>query len=57
MRALVIVLAALFLAGTANAAPAKKPTAQQQKMGACATETPGKKGDEYKQAMSACLSK
>jgi hypothetical protein len=52
----------------AKAAPANKPmpattppttsrgnTAQQSKMGACATANKGKKGDDYKAGMSACL--
>jgi hypothetical protein len=37
------------------AAPATTTT-QQQKMAACAKANKGKKGEEYKQAMSACLS-
>jgi len=41
---------------SAPAASAKPKTAQQEKMGACATEAKGKKGDEYKAAMKTCLS-
>jgi hypothetical protein len=33
------------------------PTAQQSKMGACAKENKGLKGDEYKAAQKACLQK
>jgi hypothetical protein len=44
----------LFLAANASATE-KKTTPQQQKMGACATANKGKKGAEYKQAMSDCM--
>jgi hypothetical protein len=40
----------------AAASAASKPlTAQQQKMSDCAKANKGKKGDDYKSAMSACL--
>ena len=52
MRLLVIVLVGLFLVGNAYA---KEQTAQQKKMSACAKANKGKKGDEYKNAMSECL--
>lgn len=57
MRVFAIVMMSLLLAGGAQATAAKKPTAQQAKMSACAKESKGKKGDEYRQAMSACLSR
>ena len=50
------------LAGAQASAPvaasgASKPlTPQQQKMSDCSKANKGKKGDEYKSAMSACLS-
>ena len=34
-----------------------KPTAQQTKMGICAKQNKGLKGDEYKKAQKECLSK
>ncbi|MGC4088254.1 MAG: PsiF family protein [Polyangiaceae bacterium] len=47
----------LCLAGAAHAEDAKKaPTAQQQRMKDCNTQADGKKGDERKTFMSACLS-
>lgn len=53
--------AALILTLPLAAAPAfaadSKPTAQQSKMGACAKENKGLKGDEYKAAQKACLQK
>ena len=36
-------------------APAKTMTPQQQKMGGCAKANKGKKGDDYKSAVSACM--
>jgi len=54
MRILAIVMLSLFVAANASAVE-KKTTPQQQKMAACATANKGKKGDEYKQAMSACM--
>jgi len=54
LKALAIVLVGLFVVGNAHAA-AKKSTPQQQKMAACAKANKGKKGDEYKQAMSDCM--
>ena len=56
MRALVIAMMVVFLVGNAYAAD-KKLTPQQQKMAACSKENKGKKGDEYKQAMSDCLNR
>lgn len=35
--------------------PVKAKTAQQQKMSDCATASKGKKGQEYKNSVSACL--
>ena len=56
-------VAAMLAFGFANAAPtaapaaaqAKPATAQQTKMGDCARANKGKKGADYKAAMSACL--
>jgi phage-related protein len=57
MRILVMMMViGCFLVGPAHAA-GKTQTPQQQKMSACAKENKGKKGDEYKQAMSACLNR
>lgn len=42
-------------ATAANTADAPAKTGQQSKMGACATEGKGKKGDEYKAHMKECL--
>jgi len=55
-----IVLAACgtgaFAQASAPAAAASKPlTAQQQKMGDCASQNKGKKGDDYKNGVKACL--
>jgi hypothetical protein len=47
-------LFALALAALALPA-AHAETAQQQRMGQCATQNKGKHGDAYKQAMSTCL--
>jgi hypothetical protein len=54
---LAITAAMLFVLAPAFAAtPAAKPlTPQQQRMSACSKQTAGKKGDERKAAMSACL--
>ncbi|HEV2622616.1 MAG TPA: PsiF family protein [Frateuria sp.] len=54
---LAIAAAILFALAPAFAAtPAAKPlTPQQQRMSACSKQTAGKKGDERKAAMSACL--
>ena len=50
-------MAGAHAADAASAPAGAKPkTAQQEKMGACATEAKGKKGDEYKAAQKACLS-
>ena|SRR5690348_7725424 len=43
-----------FAAAPATA-PAKAPTAQQQRMATCAAQNKGKKGADYKAAQSACL--
>ncbi len=55
-------VAALLAFGAASAAtpatapaPAKAPTAQQSKMGACASANKGKKGDDYKKSVSSCM--
>lgn len=54
---LAITAALMFVLAPAFAAtPAAKPlTPQQQRMSACSKQTAGKKGDERKAAMSACL--
>ena len=55
MRTLLMaIVIGCFLVGPAHAT-GKKQTPQQQKMAACAKENKGKKGDEYKQAMSDCM--
>jgi hypothetical protein len=54
MRTFVIVALTMLVAGNAYAVTGKK-TPQQEKMGACATQNKGKKGAEYKQAMSDCM--
>jgi hypothetical protein len=54
MRVLVIVGMVLVLTGSAQAAD-KTLTPQQEKMAACSKANKGKKGDDYKQAMSACM--
>jgi hypothetical protein len=55
-------IAAMLAFGIANAAtpaatpaPAKAKTAQQQKMSDCAKANKGKKGDDYKNSVSACM--
>lgn len=55
-------VAAMLAFGIANAAdpaaapaPAKAKTAQQQKMSDCAKANKGKKGDDYKKSVSACM--
>jgi Ni/Co efflux regulator RcnB len=58
LTALVLAAAAgaTFAQASAPAAAASKPlTAQQQKMGDCATQNKGKKGDDYKNGVKACL--
>ena len=42
-------------AATPAAAPVKTKTAQQQKMGDCATANKGKKGADYKTSVSNCM--
>lgn len=56
MRALLILSMALFIIGNAQAAD-KKLTPQQHKMASCSKENKGKKGAEYKQAMSDCMNR
>ncbi|HTA66315.1 MAG TPA: PsiF family protein [Xanthomonadaceae bacterium] len=60
--AMSVVALLAFGAASAATAPAASPaaspkadTAQQSKMGTCAKANKGKKGDDYKNAMSACL--
>jgi hypothetical protein len=58
MNKLLTVLAlSIFAAGVAHAAPADKGMSQQEKMRACGKGASGKKGDERRQFMSACLKK
>lgn len=60
MKTLMIALAlTLAAAGSALAAdaPAKPKTAQQQKMAQCNKDASGKKGEERKAFMKACLAK
>jgi hypothetical protein len=56
-RAVAVAFAAALLSASALAAdaPKKELTPQQQRMGACAHENKGKKGDEYKAGMKECL--
>ena len=51
-----LAIAALAMAAHASSAQDKQPTPQQKLMGTCNTEATGKKGDERKAFMSACLS-
>ncbi len=51
-----LAMAALAMVVNASFAAEKLPTAQQQLMGTCNTEATGKKGDERKAFMKACLS-
>ncbi len=51
-----VIIAMPFVTGSAYAQD-KAPTTQQSKMGACAKENKGLKGDEYKAAQKACLQK
>ena len=51
-----LIVALPFVAGSAYAQD-KAPTAQQSKMGACAKQNKGLKGDEYKNAQKECLQK
>ncbi|HSW17457.1 MAG TPA: PsiF family protein [Ramlibacter sp.] len=51
----VAVLGLALSFGAAHAQDAKKPTAQQSKMGVCNKEAGEKKGDERKAFMSECL--
>ena len=56
-------IAAMLAFGVASAAPAAAPAtaaapaAKHTKMGDCAAANKGKKGDEYKKAVSACMKK
>ncbi len=52
----ILAIAALAMAAHASFAQDKQPTPQQKLMGTCNTEAKGKKGDERKAFMSACLS-
>jgi psiF repeat len=54
MRVLAMVMMGLLLVSSGYAAE-EMLTPQQQKMAACSKANKGKKGDAYKQAMSACL--
>jgi hypothetical protein len=56
-RAVAVAFAVAVLSASALAADAAKKelTPQQQRMGACAHENKGKKGDEYKAGMKECL--
>jgi len=59
VTALALSLAAggVFAQASAAVPAASKPmTAQQQKMGDCATQNKGKKGDDYKSGVKACMS-
>jgi len=54
--ALALAAGSVFAQASAPAAGASKPlTAQQQKMGDCATQNKGKKGDDYKNGVKACM--
>jgi len=52
---LVLAVAAFAFTSSASAAEGKAMTPQQEKMANCAHENKGKKGEEYKHAMSECL--
>ncbi|WP_027013859.1 PsiF family protein [Comamonas composti] len=60
MKKLIVLAAASLACSMAFAAEGQKegkaPTAQQKLMGTCNTEATGKKGDERKEFMKACLS-
>jgi hypothetical protein len=51
-----VVALGLCFSGTAMADAAKAPTAQQTRMGDCNKQATGKKGDDRKAFMKACLS-
>ena len=54
--ALTVAAGGAFAQASAAAPAASKPlTAQQQKMGDCASQNKGKKGDDYKNGVKACL--
>jgi hypothetical protein len=53
--ALVATAGAAFAQASAPAAASKPLSAQQQKMGECASQNKGKKGDDYKNGVKACL--
>lgn len=54
---LIVASAALvFAVATVHAADTKPLTAQQQKMSDCSKQNKGKKGDDYKNSVKACLS-
>ena len=54
--ALAVATGGVFAQAASAAAGAKAPTAQQSKMGDCAKDNKGKKGQEYKDGMKTCLS-
>jgi hypothetical protein len=55
MKRFALVFALLAGIGLAHAADDAKPMTQQERMKACNKDATGKKGDERKQFMSACL--
>jgi hypothetical protein len=55
MQRFAILFALLAGIGLAHAADDAKPMTQQERMKACNKDATGKKGDERKQFMSACL--
>ena len=52
---LVLAASAFAFSSSASAAEGKAMTPQREKMANCAHENKGKKGQEYRQAMSECL--
>ena len=55
--ALSLAAAGVFAQASAATSAASKPmTAQQQKMSDCASQNKGKKGDDYKSGVKACMS-
>ena len=55
ITALALAAAAAGAFAQADVAASKPLTAQQQKMGDCASANKGKKGDDYKSGVKACL--
>ncbi|HEX7814661.1 PsiF family protein [Dyella sp.] len=49
-------VALMFAVSSVHAADTKQPTASQQKLGDCAKQNKGKKGDDYKNGVKACMS-